>query len=146
MEKNVKKSMCLYRELNHSAVHQKLTRHCKSTILQLKKKEERSEFPNYMKNTHQALLRTSWGLREGSKQRWLIYMTHWHPWLQHLMGTGDQQMSWKELSFRCKGGIHKPSLQPAAQIQLCQEEKLLVFYSWSCHTEHPWARWLGKGE
>ena len=42
---------------------------CIRNILQFKKKEERSEFPNYMKNTHQALLRASWGLREGSKRR-----------------------------------------------------------------------------
>ena len=66
MEKNIKKNMCLYRELNHSAVHQKLTHHCKSTILQLKKKEERSEFPNYMKNTHQAL----------KKKKELTWTTH----------------------------------------------------------------------
>ena len=37
MEKNLKKS--IYIELNHFAVHLKLTQHGKSTILQLKKKK-----------------------------------------------------------------------------------------------------------
>ena len=43
MEKNMKKNMyymhvyvCAY--LNHTAIHQQLTQHCKSTMLQFKKK------------------------------------------------------------------------------------------------------------
>ena len=57
MEKNMKKNVCvyiyiyvyicvythiyiyIYIELNHSAIQQKLTLHCKLTILQLKKKK-----------------------------------------------------------------------------------------------------------
>ena len=37
-KKYIKKSMCvyIYMELKHFAVQQKLTQHCKSTILQLK--------------------------------------------------------------------------------------------------------------
>ena len=38
MEKNMKKNMYIYVLLNHFAVHQKVTQHCKSTILQFKKK------------------------------------------------------------------------------------------------------------
>ena len=42
MEKNVKKDAyiytCIYVKLSHFAIQQKLTQHCKSTILQLKKK------------------------------------------------------------------------------------------------------------
>ena len=33
----MKKSIYIYKKLNHFAVHQKLTQHCKSTILQFKK-------------------------------------------------------------------------------------------------------------
>ena len=36
--------MYIYVKLNHFAVQQKLTQHCKSTILQLKKKKEKSEY------------------------------------------------------------------------------------------------------
>ena len=39
MENNLK----IYIELNHSAVHLKLTQYCKSTIFQLKKEREREE-------------------------------------------------------------------------------------------------------
>ena len=38
MEKNLKKCIFLYIFLNHFAVHLKLTQHCKSTILQFKKR------------------------------------------------------------------------------------------------------------
>ena len=51
MEKNMKKNMyymhvyvCAY--LNHTAIHQQLTQHCKSTMLQLKKKS----MANYLIN------------------------------------------------------------------------------------------------
>ena len=52
MEKNMKKNthmcvyiyvyvyMCIYMYMNHFAVHHKLTQHCKSTILQFKKKKQ----------------------------------------------------------------------------------------------------------
>ena len=33
----MKKNMYIYVQLNHFAIHHKLTQHCKSTILQLKK-------------------------------------------------------------------------------------------------------------
>ena len=32
--------LCVYVSLNHFAIQQKLTQHCKSTILQLKKKKK----------------------------------------------------------------------------------------------------------
>ena len=37
MEKNLKKNVYTYVYMNHFAVHLKLTRHCKLTILQFKK-------------------------------------------------------------------------------------------------------------
>ena len=44
MEKNMKKNvyiyMCVCVYLNHIAIHQQLTQHCKSTMLQLKKKNQ----------------------------------------------------------------------------------------------------------
>ncbi len=41
MEKTIKKDcMCVYMCVSHSAVQQKLTQHCKSTILQLKKEKK----------------------------------------------------------------------------------------------------------
>ena len=43
MEKNLKKKkIYIYVYLNHFAVHLKLTQHCKSTILSLKKKKKRT--------------------------------------------------------------------------------------------------------
>ena len=49
MEKNMKKNVCVYtyiyilKKPNHFAVHLKLIQHCKSTILQLKKKKPRKK-------------------------------------------------------------------------------------------------------
>ena len=40
MEKELKKIyVCVHTKLSHFVVHQKLTQHCKSTTLQLKKKK-----------------------------------------------------------------------------------------------------------
>ena len=39
MEDNVRKSMCIYVKLDHSAIHQKFTEHCKSTIIEKLKKK-----------------------------------------------------------------------------------------------------------
>ena len=39
MEKNIKKKKYICVKLSHSAVKQRLAQYCKSTILQLKKKE-----------------------------------------------------------------------------------------------------------
>ena len=41
MEKNMKKKISLCVELSHFAIYQKLTQHCKSTVLQLKKNLKR---------------------------------------------------------------------------------------------------------
>ena len=41
MDKNLKKNRFIYVELNHFAAHLKLTQHCKSTILQLKRKKNK---------------------------------------------------------------------------------------------------------
>ena len=38
----------IYMKLNHFAVHQKLTQHCKSTILQLKKRSVNQETFQYL--------------------------------------------------------------------------------------------------
>ena len=37
--------LCVYVSLNHFAIQQKLTQHCKSTILQLKKKKQNKQLP-----------------------------------------------------------------------------------------------------
>ena len=49
MEKNMKKNkIYIYINLNHFAVHLELTQHCKSTIIQLKKKKERKSREDFM--------------------------------------------------------------------------------------------------
>ena len=44
MEKNLKKNTCI--KLNNFAIHLKLTQHCRSTILQFKKKERNTLLNN----------------------------------------------------------------------------------------------------
>ena len=43
-QKRIRNRICIYVYLNHFAVHQKIIQHCKSTILQFKKKFQNSVY------------------------------------------------------------------------------------------------------
>ena len=120
--------MYIYVELNHFAVQQKLTQHCKSTILQLKKKRERhlelslSLFPSLLcediggrqlftsreESPYQKpSLPAPWSWPSSLEENTVLLFKPPGPWYLVMVAWADQDSCWEELTGSRMAASHK---------------------------------------